>query len=53
MIIIDGIIFSLQKAGGISVYFYELLKYIQKANKEYLHLLYNNQNAYANGNGFI
>ena len=35
MIIIDGIIFSLQKSGGISVYFYELLQRVIKHEESY------------------
>jgi mannosyltransferase len=34
MLIIDGIIFSLQRHGGISVYFQELLKYLSKNEEE-------------------
>lgn len=35
MIAIDGIIFSLQKFGGISVYFSELLKFLNSSGKDY------------------
>jgi hypothetical protein len=33
MILIDGIIFSLQKQGGISVYFKTLIEYISKTRE--------------------
>lgn len=46
MIIIDGIIFSLQKSGGISVYFDELLRYLSRQPEEVCHLLYKNENSY-------
>jgi mannosyltransferase len=46
MIIIDGIIFSLQKSGGISVYFDELLRYLSRQPEEVFHLLYENESSY-------
>lgn len=46
MIIIDGIIFSLQNSGGISVYFDELLRRLSKKPEEVYHLLYKNNNNY-------
>jgi len=46
MIIIDGIIFSLQKSGGISVYFSELLRRVQEQPEKLCHLLYENENSY-------
>ncbi|WP_281718364.1 glycosyltransferase family 4 protein [Pandoraea apista] len=36
MIILDGIIYSLQKYGGITVYFNELLKRLQERGEEYV-----------------
>lgn len=39
MILIDGIIFSLQKHGGISVYFKSLIEYISKHQEKYTLLL--------------
>lgn len=36
MLAIDGIIYTLQKHGGISVYFNELIKYINAKNIDYL-----------------
>ncbi|WP_387491267.1 glycosyltransferase family 4 protein [Photorhabdus sp. RM96S] len=44
MIIIDGIIFSLQNAGGISVYYNELLKRLKKSEINHTLYLYNNNN---------
>ena len=49
MIIIDGIVFSLQKSGGISVYFNELLHHLDKQHEKVVHLLYENQNSYTKG----
>lgn len=46
MIIIDGIIFSLQQSGGISVYFDELIKEIKKNNISYSLAIYDNNNPY-------
>ncbi|MFB5743702.1 glycosyltransferase family 4 protein [Cedecea sp. S5-13] len=46
MIIIDGIIFSLQKSGGISVYFDELIWRLNNHDEKFLHLLYENKNNY-------
>lgn len=46
MIIIDGIIFSLQKSGGISVYFYELLQRIIKHEESVKSIIYRNDNIY-------
>jgi len=46
MIFIDGIIFSLQKSGGISVYFDELLKRLNEGDEHVTHLLYENNNSY-------
>ncbi|CAM6315273.1 glycosyltransferase family 4 protein [Enterobacter hormaechei] len=46
MIIIDGIIFSLQKSGGISVYFDKLLNFLSMQPEEVNHLLYKNENNY-------
>lgn len=46
MIVIDGIIFSLQRSGGISVYFNELLRRLDKEQEKIYHLLYQNQNGY-------
>lgn len=52
MIIIDGIIFTLQKSGGISVYFYELLQNIQKKNESISLILYENDNNYTRNDFF-
>ena len=38
MLAIDGIVFSLQRYGGISVYFLELIKYLSK-NEELFRLI--------------
>ncbi|HEY2451582.1 MAG TPA: glycosyltransferase family 1 protein [Scandinavium sp.] len=46
MIFVDGIIFSLQRSGGISVYFNELLNHLNKNNECVTHLLYENDNGY-------
>ncbi|EHD01853.1 Mannosyltransferase [Salmonella enterica subsp. enterica serovar Wandsworth str. A4-580] len=53
MIVIDGVIFSLQKSGGISVYFSELLRRIRTDKEDVLHLLYNNQNIYTKGSDYV
>lgn len=42
MVFIDGIIYSLQDHGGISVYFSEVLKRLSRDNKDYSLLLYKN-----------
>lgn len=47
MITIDGIIFSLQNSGGISVYYNELLKYTDQLSECYQTLIYENKNPYA------
>lgn len=47
MIIIDGIIFSLQNSGGISVYYYELIRRLKKHEEIVNCLIYNNENNYA------
>lgn len=47
MIIIDGIVYSLQHSGGISVYFDELIKYFSRKNVEFDVLTYPNNNPYA------
>lgn len=47
MIFIDGIIFSLQASGGISVYFNELLSYLSRVNRCYDVALYPNNNPFA------
>lgn len=46
MIIIDGIIFSLQESGGISVYYNEIFKRLElkKVEIDYKFYLYNNNN---------
>ncbi|MDE9544016.1 glycosyltransferase family 4 protein [Xenorhabdus bovienii] len=44
MIVIDGIIFSLQKSGGISVYFNEILKRLKSNGIQHSLYLYNNDN---------
>ncbi|MBU9830800.1 MULTISPECIES: glycosyltransferase family 4 protein [Rahnella] len=49
MIIIDGIIFSLQQSGGISVYFDELIKEIKKNDISYSLIVYDNNNPYVEG----
>ncbi|MEG1089918.1 MAG: glycosyltransferase family 1 protein [Citrobacter sp.] len=46
MIIIDGIIFSLQKSGGISVYYNELLHRFTGQSEKICHLVYENENSY-------
>ncbi|EDT5580179.1 glycosyltransferase family 4 protein, partial [Salmonella enterica subsp. enterica serovar Kokomlemle] len=51
--VIDGVIFSLQKSGGISVYFSELLRRIRTDKEDVLHLLYNNQNIYTKGSDYV
>lgn len=47
MIIIDGIVYSLQHSGGISVYFDELIKAFRRKNIEFDVLTYPNDNPYA------
>ncbi|WP_205956577.1 glycosyltransferase family 4 protein [Pantoea stewartii] len=48
MIYIDGIIYSLQNSGGISVYFDEYLKFLDKSNVKNELIIYPNSNPYAN-----
>lgn len=43
MIIFDGIIYNLQKNGGISVYFDELFKLLNQKNIKYKTILYNEE----------
>lgn len=49
MIIIDGIIYSLQGSGGISVYFDELIKEINKGSESSRLMVYPNNNHYTKG----
>ncbi|WP_441546134.1 glycosyltransferase family 4 protein [Citrobacter freundii] len=44
MIFLDGIIFSLQKSGGISVYFNELMLFLSDKKKKYDFAIYPNDN---------
>lgn len=46
MIIIDGVIFSIQKSGGISVYFDELIKKAHLKEHRTHILIYDNENPY-------
>jgi len=46
-IIFDNIIFSIQKAGGISVYWTEILNYFIKSNHSILYLNYPNNNIFS------
>ena len=45
-IILDNLIFSLQKSGGISVVWYELLSRLMKSNHSIQHLNYQNDNLF-------
>lgn len=51
-LIIDNIIFSLQKSGGISVLWYELLSRLIKENINLICLNYKNNNLFARGLSF-
>lgn len=45
MIVIDGIVFSLQKFGGISVYFEELIKHLHSNDLSHEVILYDNDSS--------